>query len=366
LCISFCFFVNFGSPNPSSNCSAPSYPRSYICYKTNEPITIDGVLNDTAWDEVEWTEYFMDIRGPNFTTPRFYTHIKMRYDDNFLYIGAYLQEPQIWANVTQKKAAIYYDNDFEVFVDVDGSNHNYKEFEVNAINNTWTLFLNKPYDDGGSANDSWVMPSMVTAIYVEGQVNNASVICKYWTVEIAFPLKDLMYLTSRNNVSSGDLWRINFSRVEWQVVVVNGSYQKIPNWCVSFLCPPGGIPEDNWVWSPQYVVAMHRPEKWGYLQFSDGIVNSTNQIYDNTWTLRYILMEIYYSEKDFFNIFKNYTQEIEKLDFDKSFLDSCTSNNFVSIPIITLGINQTSYQVDIKQGNLEGHLSDDRKLWFNS
>ena len=26
--------------------------------------------------------------------------------------------------------------------------------------------------------------------------------------------------------------------------------------------------EDNWVWSPQGVVDMHRPERWGYVQFS--------------------------------------------------------------------------------------------------
>ena len=31
---------------------------------------------------------------------------------------------------------IFHDNDFEVFVDADGSNHNYKEFEMNALNQT--------------------------------------------------------------------------------------------------------------------------------------------------------------------------------------------------------------------------------------
>ena len=36
-------------------------------------------------------------------------------------------------------------------------------------------------------------------------------------------------------------WRINFSRVEWHVLKVDGRYQKDP-----------AFPhEDNWVWSPQ-------------------------------------------------------------------------------------------------------------------
>ncbi|MBN9120228.1 MAG: hypothetical protein J0I06_13880, partial [Planctomycetes bacterium] len=34
------------------------------------------------------------------------------------------------------------------------------------------------------------------------------------------------------------------------------------------LVPIPDTPEDNWVWSPQGVVDMHRPETWGYLQFS--------------------------------------------------------------------------------------------------
>ena len=38
---------------------------------------------------------------------------------------------------------VFLDNDFEVFTDPDGSTHFYKEFEINAINTTWDLELNK-------------------------------------------------------------------------------------------------------------------------------------------------------------------------------------------------------------------------------
>jgi hypothetical protein len=61
----------------------------------------------------------------------------------------------------------------------------------------------------------------------------------------------------------GDRWRINFSRVEWDVDVKDGKYVKVEK-----------RPEHNWVWSPQGVIDMHRPERWGYLQFStkaDGV-----------------------------------------------------------------------------------------------
>ena len=33
------------------------------------------------------------------------------------------------------------------------------------------------------------------------------------------------------------------------------------------------VPEFNWVWSPQGVINMHVPERWGYVFFSDGTLN---------------------------------------------------------------------------------------------
>jgi hypothetical protein len=46
--------------------------------------------------------------------------------------------------------------------------------------------------------------------------------------------------------------------VQWHVDVFAGRYVK-----------RAGLPEDNWVWSPQGVIDMHRPERWGLLHFSE-------------------------------------------------------------------------------------------------
>ena len=67
----------------------------------------------------------------------------MRWDDKYLYIGAYLQESDVWAYQTKHDSIVFYDNDFEVFIDPDGSTHGYKEFEINAINTVWDLVLDK-------------------------------------------------------------------------------------------------------------------------------------------------------------------------------------------------------------------------------
>ena len=79
-----------------------------------------------------------------------------------------------------------------------------------------------------------------------------------WSVELAIPWKALAEYAHRPSPpKDGDQWRINFSRVEWRHEIVDGKYRKVAN-----------SPEDNWVWTPQGVVDMHRPARWGYVQFS--------------------------------------------------------------------------------------------------
>jgi len=76
-------------------------------------------------------------------------------------------------------------------------------------------------------------------------------------------------------------WRINFSRVEWQVMVVNNTYEKVPN-----------VPEDNWLWQPIGVIDVHLPERWGYVQFSTDDVNTTEMVKDPNWDIRYSVTQV--------------------------------------------------------------------------
>jgi hypothetical protein len=69
--------------------------------------------------------------------------------------------------------------------------------------------------------------------------------------------------------------------------VVNGSYEKDHRYASD---------PDNWVWSRQGAVAMHRPDQWGYLQFSSSPVNTTSYIIDPLWSSQQALMQIYYAQ----------------------------------------------------------------------
>src|SRR5262245_54760752 len=241
----------------------PLTPNSYLCPHIAAPIRVDGKLDDAAWASAPWTGNFVDIRGATSPAPRFRTRAKMLWDDEYLYVAAELEEPHVWATLTNHDAVIFQDSDFEVFVDPDGDTHNYYEFEINALNTTWDLRLDKPYRDEGKPRNDCEIPGMKTAVQVRGTLNNPADTDSGWTVELAFPWKVLSERARHTGPpTDGEQWRINFSRVEWRVstnsAATNGiAYEKV-----------SGSSEDNWVWSPQGVVDMHRPEMWGLVQFT--------------------------------------------------------------------------------------------------
>ena len=172
----------------------------------------------------------------------------MLWDDDCLYIGADMDEPHVWGTLTEHDSVIYQDNDFEVFLDPSGRGHHYGEIEVNALNTTWDLMLTHPYRAGGSAITAWEMKGVRTAVHVDGTLNDPADLDRGWQTEIAIPWSALGEVGGTNSPpDDGDRWRINFSRVEWQFTVVDGTYVKVPD-----------TAEDNWVWSPQGAIG-HAP-----------------------------------------------------------------------------------------------------------
>jgi Carbohydrate family 9 binding domain-like len=235
----------------------PPPPQTYTCVRAAAPPVIDGRLDDPAWRKAPWTALFVDIEGGTKPKPRFRTRAKMLWDDEYLYIAAELEEPDIWATLTEHDSVIFHDNDFEVFLNPSGDGRNYFEFEINALNTGWDLFLPKPYREGGKADNSWEIPGLKTAVHINGTLNRPGRRDRAWTVEIGFPWSAFASRAPVERPRAGDEWRVNFSRVEWRTRVENGKYVKLP-----------GLPEDNWVWSPQGVINMHIPEHWGRVRFA--------------------------------------------------------------------------------------------------
>ena len=265
----------------------PPHPRTYGCPWAIKPPALNGNVDDKSWSIAPWSDEFLDIEGPQHKPqPWHSTRVKMMWDDKCLYIGAKMVEPQLWATLTKRDSVIFHDNDFEVFLDPDGDNHRYVELEINALNTVWDLLLPKPYRDGGPAVDAYDIKGLKTAVNLDGKLNDPSHKSKGWSVTIAIPWSSLAGLSTQSlPPNRGDRMRINFSRVEWDLEIVDGKFRKIEK-----------RPEHNWVWSPQWAINMHRPETWGYLEFQE---KARAVKPDPLWKERCALMDLYYKQRAF-------------------------------------------------------------------
>ena len=154
----------------------------------------------------------------------------------------------------------------------------------------------------------WTMrPLLKCATYVEGEVNNPRVKNYFWSVEIKFPIDDILvnqtYSHPKNKSTS--FWRINFSRVQYQVIIKNYVYAKI-------IAPD--VHEDNWVWSPQGVINMHEPEHWGYVFFSDKKPSENIEFkIPEDEHIRWTMYSLYRAQKDYYSKHQKWANTVEKL-----------------------------------------------------
>ncbi|WP_044202079.1 carbohydrate-binding family 9-like protein [Flammeovirga sp. OC4] len=287
-------------------------PESYLCYQSTTPIKIDGVLDEEDWANAEWTQDFVDIEGDKQPNPPFQTRVKMLWDKDYLYIAAELEEPHLWSTITERDAVIYFDNDFEVFLNPVPTSSQYYEFEMNLLNTVWDLMMTKPYRDGGKFMNSWQIEGLKSAVKMYGTLNDPSDKDEKWTLEIAFPWNVIAQEHPLAIFPKEDTrWRINFSRVNWDLEAKEGEYTKKIN-------PDTGrpYPEHNWVWSPQGEIAMHMPEQWGYLHFTESKVGEkiSKEIKETEGErLHRHLYDIYYKQKKYFITNRVYAKTYEEL-----------------------------------------------------
>ena len=240
-------------------------PYGYVAYRAAGEIKIDGIMDEPSWKKAPETELFMDISGEGFPKPCYATSAKMLWDDDYLYVSATLEEPNVWANLTQRDTVIYYDPDFEIFIDPTGDAHNYYELEFNAANVIFDLCLEMPYraPRRNFVQFQWDCPGLQSAVRVNGTLNNNRDTDKGWDIEVAIPRKAIAQEFD-NVLQAGSYLRVGFSRVQWQTELAKSgrTFRKKGD-------DGKYLPEDNWTWPSTGMIAMHMPERWGYVLLSD-------------------------------------------------------------------------------------------------
>lgn len=249
---------------------------------------IDGKLNEKAWELAPKSPRFVDIVTGG---PALYdTRSAVLWDDEYLYVGFWVEEPFVKAQLTERNSIIFTENDVEVFIDGGDA---YYEFEVNALNTVYEVFFiwkdaytrgskfdteefdlfgDNVYTFGGNHDRSghhfwrgshprglrwaftnWRMPGLKSAVHVDGKINDDSHVDKGWTVEIAFPWKGMKWLADGRSLPprEGDVWKFQFAR-----------YQKIEALNKNI----------GWAWDPAGSDDNHRPENFTPVTFSNRYV----------------------------------------------------------------------------------------------
>ncbi|MCE5252202.1 carbohydrate-binding family 9-like protein [bacterium] len=187
--------------------------KSYTINRASGAITIDGKLDDAAWKnapEATLTETNTGKPVPLRST------VKLLWDDTYLYVGYYCEDPDAWATIEKFDGALWDEEVVEIFIDPGGKGITYYELEVSPINNAVDLFVlnqGKAFQGRISGWFDWSFKDLKRAVYVDGDGKKEGTKDKFWTVELAIPF-DEMWLAETRPPQDGDMWRINCYRIE--------------------------------------------------------------------------------------------------------------------------------------------------------
>jgi len=283
-------------------------PPRYTVLRVGDSLQIDGLAGEKAWEKAAWINDFSNITGLGLA-PKGETRAKMLWNDQYLYLYIELKEKNLWATIKQHDVAVYRENALEIFVDPDGDNQHYMEFQINALGTVWDLLLTRPYRNGGWSISDWDIKGLKKAVHLRGSINQPDDRDEGWSVELAFPLKSIA-LGSGRRLRSGTVWRMNLSRVAWPLEVKDGRYVKKMN-------TKGVANEpDYWVWAPQGTVNLHMPERWGYLLFADEdghAAASAEARLDSLDRAQPLVWKVYYLQEAYKRIHGHFAQQLTDL-----------------------------------------------------
>ena len=271
--------VDVPAPFPQSFVPTNELPR-YRARRATSPPTIDGRLDDEAWAACEKTTPFVDLISGKSTMHE--TRAAITWDEKYLYIGFWVDEPNVDAKYLERDDPIYYDNDVEVFI---AGKDAYYEFEINAHETVYEGFfvweeayLRGAYDQDPQLKQDapkkqmfngvgfknhprgkriaflgYDFPNFKAAVHVDGTLNDDSDIDQGWTVELAFPWAEMKWLAHGDGRSlppkPGDEWGIDLFRFN------------------KYKAPKPAKDSGGWAWGKHGVWDSHIPEIFPIVTF---------------------------------------------------------------------------------------------------
>ena len=108
----------------------------YTAHYTTDPITIDGKLDEPCWLKAPRSPRFSDLVSGRRAIHD--TRAAVLWNDTHLYVGYWIEEPDVRATYTERDSYIYEENDVEFFI---AGQDSYYEFEINALGTIYEVLF---------------------------------------------------------------------------------------------------------------------------------------------------------------------------------------------------------------------------------
>lgn len=163
--------------------------------RTDEPPTIDGILNEDAWRKAPVIDDFVQRDPDEGEPPTERTTVRILYDDDAVYFGCFMYDSEadhIVARLTRRDNEIESDV-ISIFIDSFNDNQTCFEFTILASGTKVDILQ---YNDGVDEDDSWdPVWDVHTRLFRNG-----------WCAEVRIPYSALRF-------SDGRQWGMNLRRI---------------------------------------------------------------------------------------------------------------------------------------------------------
>lgn len=193
----------------------------YVCRWTEKTLTIDGKLNEPAWEEaIRLDRFFLMVGdGKNTRPPSTRTIARLLWSDKYLYFAAEMEDTDLYGSHEGHDPPFGGDDIIELFVKPRQDLPYYWEFHVTPRGATRDYFWARR---GAGADDRWMAynAEMQAAVTLDGTLNHWEDRDRGWTVEVAIPWSAFERMGGRPQPK--DRWAFLVSRYDYSVHLERG------------------------------------------------------------------------------------------------------------------------------------------------
>jgi len=193
-----------------------STPASFECRWTDDPITIDGKVDEAAWKHAQVIDHFyLPWLGEKARPAKTATRAKLLWDRENFYFFADMDDADLYADVTEPDGFTWFNDVFEIFLKPAVDKPPYYEFQVNAAGTKLDMLI--PQRGAGG----WQRFKKDGEFHIEAKVELRGTLNKWqdkdkgWSVEGKIPWRDFLRAGGRPN--PGDTWRFTLCRYDYSV-----------------------------------------------------------------------------------------------------------------------------------------------------